>query len=487
MNKKMRRKRSGLLAGALLLAMLAPGTASAQSQEVTVRLPSFAVTVDGQPIDSTQLKYPVLVYRDITYFPMTWNVGQGMGLRTQWDAETGLAVDALAEEKTELAMEQGGGFQTGKSYRANVAAFPVRVNAETIDNGSEPYPLLEFQGITYFPMTWRFTNDSFRWETSWSSETGFAIRTAQHPFFDTVVYDDEAYLYTPELNGRGMYRLPKSLAGLPAYLQENEADAIWKAREQRSEQTNPDRGQELERKDDKLLFRGTELLSLEPYFEKNRAYALRNPEQPVEEKGVFYRSSYVPVDDKTSVLAVTVYYLTFIPGPYTPHETQLFVIRDGKAEKLEGFDQDLAGYARGEGGVWLWSYAPKEMRASNADQRGRVLWLADDGSSTLIGGDRPEQQVEMLAPLGREAVARLYVLMDRETAKEGFFRVGADGSLHKIADLPADGELRYWMPSAYADGRSVYAIGVNGVTEVMSGNSAAWWDYELYRAKAGSK
>lgn len=130
-----------------------------------MRLPSFAVTVDGQAIDSTRLQYPLLEYKDIPYFPMTWNVGRGMGLRTEWPPDARLRIRAAYEEKQTLAMETGGSFLAGRAYQAHVADYPITVNAEWIDNASESYSLPEFQDVTYFPMTWRFAHDSFGWKT----------------------------------------------------------------------------------------------------------------------------------------------------------------------------------------------------------------------------------------------------------------------------------------------------------------------------------
>ena len=43
-------------------------------------------------------KYPLLVYKDITYFPMTWYNCRMLGLETEWSDAKGLAIwqnDAL--------------------------------------------------------------------------------------------------------------------------------------------------------------------------------------------------------------------------------------------------------------------------------------------------------------------------------------------------------------------------------------------------------
>ena len=62
------------IAGAVCTALLAMGlhTAPVLAADVTVTLPSFPVTLNGVTIEQSQNQYPMLVYKDITYVPMTW-------------------------------------------------------------------------------------------------------------------------------------------------------------------------------------------------------------------------------------------------------------------------------------------------------------------------------------------------------------------------------------------------------------------------------
>ncbi|ALS22901.1 hypothetical protein IJ22_25280 [Paenibacillus naphthalenovorans] len=39
----------------------------------------------------------------------------------------------------------------------------------------KPFPVLFFRDIIYFPMTWRFTNDAFGWNTAWDQVNGYRI------------------------------------------------------------------------------------------------------------------------------------------------------------------------------------------------------------------------------------------------------------------------------------------------------------------------
>ncbi|MBO5430281.1 MAG: hypothetical protein J6A10_10055, partial [Peptococcaceae bacterium] len=78
---------------ALSALLLFGGANSAEAaQTVQVTLPSFDVTLNGQTHSNTYSKYPFIVYKDITYFPMTYYDSRLLGLTTAWSAEEGLAI-----------------------------------------------------------------------------------------------------------------------------------------------------------------------------------------------------------------------------------------------------------------------------------------------------------------------------------------------------------------------------------------------------------
>jgi hypothetical protein len=72
---------SGLVVMALVL-FVRPVLAS--PAKVAVTLPAFAVELNEVKIDNTYNQYPLIVYKDITYFPMTFYDSRLMGLETEW-------------------------------------------------------------------------------------------------------------------------------------------------------------------------------------------------------------------------------------------------------------------------------------------------------------------------------------------------------------------------------------------------------------------
>lgn len=165
------------ISAALIMVMLAAGVITpdshAGSKNVTVKLPGFKVTLNGTLIDNRTNLYPLIVYKGITYFPMTYYDCRFLGLESIWDKSAGLSVAKTGA---------GWGYHkyradkpNSNDYSAVTAAFPIKINEKDIDNSKEEYPLLLFRNVTYFPLTWRFAVEEFGWEYSFDNTGGLSI------------------------------------------------------------------------------------------------------------------------------------------------------------------------------------------------------------------------------------------------------------------------------------------------------------------------
>lgn len=208
-----------ILAGAAAI-LSAPEKTQAADPRVTVTLPSFQVTLNGQTVDNRNREYPLIVYKDITYFPMTWYDSRYLGLENTWSFDQGLSVlqSNITASYHDYASAEA---NSARSYRAELAEGPITVNGQAFDNRSEEFPLLSFRDITYFPLTWRFAHDAFGWEYDWSESNGLSISSANPPVKDAglpgygagngfAVYKD--YYYFAETDGplNHIYRSPVS-------------------------------------------------------------------------------------------------------------------------------------------------------------------------------------------------------------------------------------------------------------------------------------
>lgn len=145
------------------------------ADQVEVKIADYDVSINGNIIDNVHSEYPVINYKNITYFPMTYDYVGGTGLRLKYDADEGLRIALDDELAIFNQMFLNGNNVLGGSDFATLVNYPVFVNKREIDNMSEEYPLLNFRNITYFPMTWQFAVEDFGWQTQWSSGEGFQI------------------------------------------------------------------------------------------------------------------------------------------------------------------------------------------------------------------------------------------------------------------------------------------------------------------------
>lgn len=162
----------------MLLVNIHVPTALAVESEVTVRLPAFHVTINGISIENEMSGYPLIVYRNITYMPLTYYDCRFLGLESIWRNKTGLTV-----EKTGANWKYHK-YQADKpndnTYTAKIADFKIRVNGKNIDNSKEKYPVLFFRNIAYFPLTWRFAVEEFGWKYSFDKNKGLVINSTEN-------------------------------------------------------------------------------------------------------------------------------------------------------------------------------------------------------------------------------------------------------------------------------------------------------------------
>ncbi|GCL71609.1 DUF5050 domain-containing protein [Paenibacillus naphthalenovorans] len=214
------RKKMFLWAGSLTLCLsllLPSGRGLAAEHRVSVTLPTFEVKLNGNKVENEYREYPLLVYRDITYVPMTWYDSRLLGLETEWTQQDGLNIakgkvtSSYVPYKTDHKHSGG--------YKAAIPAFKITINGRTVDNSKEEYPLLSFNNVIYFPLTWKFAHDEWGWEYVWDDNEGLNInsgnpqvKTVDLPTFagenDVAVFKGYYYFAETIGNTNHVYRAP---------------------------------------------------------------------------------------------------------------------------------------------------------------------------------------------------------------------------------------------------------------------------------------
>jgi hypothetical protein len=452
---------------------------SAAASEVKVTIPKFAVEVNGKKIDNVHALYPILAYKGITYFPMTLDYANALGLSLQWNNKTGLAIQSLGSRMSMKADKSGNNSLT-KTYKAQIATFPVKVNDEKIINSEEKYPLLMFRDITYFPMTWHFTNDLFHWNTEWNTTTGYHIRSIQTSVLYNILYDDASFLYV-RTGTESTYKISKALDGKYTLLNKQENDTIMEKAQVKSEKNAAPQAYAADEmvsiKGGFIYYKDQELLSLEPYLKKIAESKKTDPETV---SGITYNSNLTKLDDVNSLLSLTVFYLNHIPAPYTPHELHEFVIHNDKASKVEGYTQWPGKLIKNQdGSFWISSSAPfkNDLDTRNYDRFAQLALIDKNGISYNINQQLKVIDIDVLFTDNQSLLIKAYNdrLDSSKAAKtDGFYSIDTHLVASKIANsIPGIG---------YVDqNKQIFVLNPdnNTITNVTTKRSHTWWDFEL--------
>ena len=184
--------------------------------EVKANLPRFDVTFNGVKIENANRQFPLLVYKDITYVPMTYYDCRYLGLTTDWNNET----NTFSVEKdlvTGAYRDYNWEWKNAKTHKAIVCDCNVIVNGNIVDNSKEEYPLLTFRDVTYFPLTWRFAVEEFEWDYNFDIEKGLSINSDNYHIevlnlpncTGMVATDNLYYYYNGIADGKNViYRVP---------------------------------------------------------------------------------------------------------------------------------------------------------------------------------------------------------------------------------------------------------------------------------------
>lgn len=155
----------------------------AAEKTVKASLPKFKVQINGTVVNSKTADYPLLLYRDITYMPMTYDYCNLLGLKSEWTKENGLTVSLRNDGLIPTVTEPSGKSSNSSSVIAYVVDTPITINNTKIDNTNEPYPFLRYKDVTYFPLTFKFTKEQFNIYKNYSPEFGLGVYSENKFFY----------------------------------------------------------------------------------------------------------------------------------------------------------------------------------------------------------------------------------------------------------------------------------------------------------------
>ena len=140
----------------LVLALLFSLPVSAEEISANAMITPHTVLVGENSVDQANSLYPLLLYKDITYFPLTWNYGVCLGYSVEFDATEGLYITSAPGTMVlvqDLIDEVGQPNDLLSEVGISFPTFPVYIQGVQQENDTE-WPCLLFRDITYMPLTW---------------------------------------------------------------------------------------------------------------------------------------------------------------------------------------------------------------------------------------------------------------------------------------------------------------------------------------------
>lgn len=168
------------------------------AQNVKVKIAPFYTQIENVSVDNRYVEYPLITYKDVTYFPMTHDLCAMLGLSTGFDSQEGLYITKHYFDVQDTPNLFGGNATNhyNTEYSAVIPSYPVYLNGIKIDNLEEEYPLINFRNVTYFPMTWRFAYEELNYNIDFSPENySFVLTKNSQPSMAYVYKADEKNLY----------------------------------------------------------------------------------------------------------------------------------------------------------------------------------------------------------------------------------------------------------------------------------------------------
>jgi len=151
-----------------LISLIACNAHAFAATEVTTQIPDYECIIENSSIYYQDSLYPLLSYRDVTYFPMTFDYCRALNLSTSWVEGKGLYI--VYQPSTAHALPVYETTQNTKLNTAVLPEYPIYINGKPASEvmKQQEYPFLNFRGVTYCPMTWELAHQEFAWETDWT-------------------------------------------------------------------------------------------------------------------------------------------------------------------------------------------------------------------------------------------------------------------------------------------------------------------------------
>lgn len=164
----------------ILMLLILPLTliSKTNAKSVDVHLPTFDIYVNEVKVENDYKKYPFIVYKGITYFPLTYDDAKFMGWNLKWIQKT----KELHVVFTEQVNYQWGDYKQVKGktknkkiMKAKTPEFKIKFGDEYVPKMIGKYPVLVYNDVTYLPLVSDYYYEDSSMSYVFSKEKGLEI------------------------------------------------------------------------------------------------------------------------------------------------------------------------------------------------------------------------------------------------------------------------------------------------------------------------
>lgn len=162
----------------MLLILLLTLISKTNAKSVDVNLPNFDIYVNEVKVENDYKKYPFIVYRGITYFPLTYDDAKFMEWNLKWVKKT-RELHVVSTEQVNYQWEEykqvKGKTKNKKIMKAKTPAFKIKFGEKYLPKTIGKYPVLVYNHVTYIPLVNDYKYEDSCMSFVFSKEKGLEI------------------------------------------------------------------------------------------------------------------------------------------------------------------------------------------------------------------------------------------------------------------------------------------------------------------------
>lgn len=138
----------------LIMLIMCPSLPVLATDEVRISVLAEPISLNGLSIENTSRQYPIIVYKGMIYFPLTYDDCRFLGIETHWNQNTGLKLKSVDRQQPYFEAKRIN--KNSANDKAVIMTAPITINAKNLDLTDTDYPFISFRNIVYVPLKLKY-------------------------------------------------------------------------------------------------------------------------------------------------------------------------------------------------------------------------------------------------------------------------------------------------------------------------------------------